>query len=61
MWMALGVAVVAPRFQHPREMLGEGSIYRLLADEGDGLFPEEYFVRSFPPGRCGAVRPSRRG
>jgi hypothetical protein len=46
--MALGVAVVQQRFDSPREVLGErlreGSIYRLLADHGDRLFPDEYFA-----------------
>lgn len=36
------------RFEDPREVLGErlaeGSIYRLLADEGHRLFPDDYFV-----------------
>jgi IS5 family transposase len=46
--MALGVAVAAQRFENPREVLGErlreGSIYRLLADHGDVLFPDGYFA-----------------
>jgi hypothetical protein len=46
--MALGVAVVQQRFDNPREILGdrlrEGSIYRLLADHGDRLFPDDYFA-----------------
>jgi Transposase domain (DUF772) len=46
--VALGVAVVQPRFENPREILGdrlrEGSLYRLLADHGDRLFPDEYFA-----------------
>ena len=46
--MALGVAVVEQRFENPREILGdrlrEGSIYRLLADHGDQLFPDDYFA-----------------
>ncbi|HJV08351.1 MAG TPA: IS1182 family transposase [Acidimicrobiales bacterium] len=36
------------RFENPREILGdrlrEGSIYRLLADEGQRLFPDDYFA-----------------
>ena len=36
------------RFESPREILGdrlrEGSIYRLLADEGDRLFGDDYFA-----------------
>jgi hypothetical protein len=46
--MALGVAQVQERFENPREILGdrlrEGSIYRLLADHGDRLFPDDYFA-----------------
>jgi hypothetical protein len=46
--MALGVAVSEQRFDNPRELLGErlreGSVYRLLADEGDRMFPDGYFA-----------------
>ena len=46
--MALGVGLVQQRFENPREILGdrlrEGSIYRLLADHGDRLFPDDYFA-----------------
>jgi IS5 family transposase len=46
--MALGVAQVQQRFETPRAILGErlreGSIYRLLADEGHRLFPDDYFA-----------------
>src|SRR5437879_12845659 len=46
--MALGLAEVQPRSESPREILGdrlrEGSIYRLLADEGHRLFPDDYFA-----------------
>ena len=45
--MALGTATIEARFENPREILGdrlkEGSIYRLLADEGHELFPDDYF------------------
>ena len=45
--MALGTTSIQPRFENPRDILGdrlkEGSIYRLLADEGDRLFPNDYF------------------
>lgn len=54
----MGVAVVQQRFENPREVLGdrlrEGSIYRLLADHGDRLFPDDYFADLFkvsPRGR----------
>jgi Transposase DDE domain/Transposase domain (DUF772) len=56
--MALGVSVAQQRFENPRELLGdrlrEGSIYRLLADHGDRLFPDDYFAdlyRVSPRGR----------
>lgn len=43
MSMALGTTSLQPRFEDPREIpenrLREGSIYRLLGDEGDCLFP----------------------
>jgi hypothetical protein len=46
--MALGVMAVQQRFDNPRVILGdrlqEGSIYRLLADHGDRLFPDDYFA-----------------
>jgi hypothetical protein len=46
--MALGSAKVQQRFDNPREILGdrlrEGSIYRLLADHGHGMFPDDYFA-----------------
>jgi IS5 family transposase len=46
--MALGRARVQQRFESPREILGdrlrEGSIYRLLADHGHVMFPDDYFA-----------------
>src|SRR5579863_3573857 len=46
--MALGSAKVQQRFENPREILGdrlkEGSIYRLLADHGHSMFPDDYFA-----------------
>jgi len=44
--MALGAAAVLQRFENPRELLGERlrGVYRLLADEGDRLFPDHYFA-----------------
>jgi len=46
--MALGQAVLQARFENPREVLGDrlaaGSIYRLLADEGHRIFPDDYFA-----------------
>jgi len=46
--MALGRAQVQAGFQDPREILGErlreGSLYRLLADNGPVMFPDDYFA-----------------
>jgi len=46
--MALGRARVQRGFQDPREILGdrlrEGSLYRLLADHGQVMFPDGYFA-----------------
>ncbi|MGH3573633.1 MAG: IS1182 family transposase [Pseudonocardiaceae bacterium] len=49
--MALGTAQVQHRFENPVGVLGErlrtGSIYKLLADHGDELFPDDYFADLF--------------
>ncbi len=46
--MALGRSKIQQRFENPREILGdrlrEGSIYRLLADHGHAMFPDDYFA-----------------
>jgi Transposase DDE domain/Transposase domain (DUF772) len=46
--MALGRAQVQQGFQDPRDILGdrlrEGSLYRLLADHGQVMFPDSYFA-----------------
>jgi hypothetical protein len=46
--MALGLAQPQARFESPRQLLGdrlrEGSVYRLLADEGARIFPDDYFA-----------------
>jgi hypothetical protein len=46
--MALGRAQLQQGFQDPREILGhrlrEGSLYRLLADHGQVMFPDGYFA-----------------
>jgi hypothetical protein len=46
--MALGTAPLQQRFDNPAEILGErlreGSLYKLLADHGDVLFPDDYFA-----------------
>lgn len=49
--MALGVAVPQERFENPRDILGDrlaqGSLYRLLADFGQRMFPDDYFADLF--------------
>lgn len=44
--MALGSAKVEQRFEDPKELLGERlkGIYRLLADFGQHMFPDDYFA-----------------
>jgi hypothetical protein len=46
--MALGRAQVQQGFDDPRVLLGdrlrEGSVYRLLADHGQVMFPDDYFA-----------------
>jgi hypothetical protein len=46
--MAVGRAQIQQGFQDPREILGdrlrEGSLYRLLADHGQVMFPDGYFA-----------------
>src|SRR5881398_2054012 len=43
--MALGVAPVEQRFENPGELLGElKGVYRFLADQGDRVFPVDYFA-----------------
>jgi len=46
--MALGRARIGQGFQDPRDILGdrlrEGSLYRLLADHGQVMFPDGYFA-----------------
>src|SRR5215470_3356233 len=46
--MALGRAQVQLGFDDPRVLLGdrlrEGSLYRLLADQGQVMFPDDYFA-----------------
>jgi hypothetical protein len=56
--MAIGAAVKQGQFEDAAMVLGErlkaGSLYRLLADEGHRLFPDEYFADLFvntPRGR----------
>jgi len=46
--MALGKAQVQQGFDDPRVLLGDrlrvGSLYRLLADHGHAMFPDDYFA-----------------
>ena len=44
--MALGMADVQERFENPGALLGDRlrGIYRLLADEGERMFPHDYFA-----------------
>jgi hypothetical protein len=53
--MALGVSVAMARFENPRELLGERlrGVYRLLADHGDRLFPDDYFADLYKSSRLG--------
>ena len=55
--MALGRSTVQPRFENPREILGdrlaEGSIYRLLADHGQVMFPDDYFADCYTESKKG--------
>jgi len=53
--MALGVAGVLQRFENPRELLGDRlkGAYRLLADHGERIFPDDYFADCFKRSRLG--------
>jgi IS5 family transposase len=55
--MALGTAPTEQRFENPREVLGdrlrEGSLYRLLADHGHRIFPDDYFADLYTGSRRG--------
>jgi hypothetical protein len=44
--MALGTLRLQQRFESPRELLGDRlrGVYRLLADYGGRLFPDDYFA-----------------
>jgi hypothetical protein len=46
--MALGSQNTQPRFENPAALLGdrlaEGSLYRLMADHGHEMFPDDYFA-----------------
>ena len=62
--MALGRSNVQPRFENPREILGdrlkEGSLYRLLADHGQQIFDDDYFADLYADS-ARDDRPSRPG
>jgi len=49
--MAIGAAVKQGQFEDAAMVLGDrlavGSVYRLLADEGHRLFPDDYFADLF--------------
>ena len=53
--MALGAAPVGQRFENPRELLGDRlkGVYRLLAEHGDRLFPNDYFADLYKEWRRG--------
>ncbi len=55
--MALGRSIIQPRFENPREILGdrlkEGSLYRLLADHGQRLFGDDYFADLYQDSKRG--------
>jgi hypothetical protein len=53
--VALGVAPRRQRFETPAVLLGERlrGIYRLLATEGDRLFPDDYFADCYTGSRRG--------
>ena len=53
--MALGSAVVEQRFENPRELLGDRlrGVYRLLAEHGDRVFPDDYFADLYLVSRKG--------
>ena len=53
--MALGASGVLQRFENPRELLGGRlkGVYRLLADHGDRVFPDDYFADCYKRSRLG--------
>ena len=53
--MALGVAPVGQRFESPGVLLGDRlrGVYRLLAEHGDRLFPDDYFADLYKVSRLG--------
>lgn len=53
--MALGVASTMQRFENPGALLGDRlkGVYRLLAEHGDRLFPDDYFADCYKDSRRG--------
>ena len=53
--MALGATKAQPRFEDPRQLLGDRlkGIYRFLADFGGRLFPDDYFADMYTQSRRG--------
>ena len=53
--MALGSAPVGARFENPRDLLGDRlkGVYRLLAEHGDRVFPDDYFADLYLESRKG--------
>jgi hypothetical protein len=53
--MALGVTPVEQRFESPAVLLGDRlrGVYRLLAEHGDQLFPDDYFADLYKASRLG--------
>jgi hypothetical protein len=56
-FMALGVAELQTSFEDAARVLGDalepGSVYRLLAEDGHRLFPDDYFADLFTVSRLG--------
>ena len=53
--MALGCAAVGQRFENPRDLLGDRlkGVYRLLAEHGHRVFPDDYFADLYLVSRKG--------
>ena len=53
--MALGSASVGARFENPRDLLGDRlkGVYRLLAEHGGRVFPDDYFADLYLDSRKG--------
>lgn len=53
--MAIGRSIRQERFESPGELLGDRlkGVYRLLAENGDRMFPDEYFADMYVNSRLG--------